>query len=571
MQAEPIAPLQSRRVLLCVCGGIAAYKSADLVRRLRDAIGRFADGAARADYDTAVDHSIVLEAMRAELGNADARAPFLSGGICFGRMVPMRLIPFRVVWLLGMEADAFPAREGRDPINRIANALATRERRTGDPSRRDADRYLFLQLFASAGRVLAMSWCGMDPRDNSRREPSTLVAELIDAAADYHAGDTDALREALVVRHALQPFSPAAFGAPHAGEHLPDAIEPRRFSYDARWRAASTESAGVADLPVFAPPTLWLPEPEGARHLSIDRLRRSMMRPHAVYLQEGLGLRLPEDEPPLAEHEPMGDPDALEQHALRHAVFDAWMRASGQPDAHALHARLLARALVPQGAEGRALVAEVLEYVAPFAELALAKGFGDAARRIPFAWESPAGALRGALEGAHRPGLLRVVLRADGIHGGHAVRHGLEALCAALVGQSLHELARPDKTSPPEWRVRKPIAEAKARKALDSLFAWQDAAVRTPLPFLPKSGHAYVQALAEKEPDAALRAARDTWMGTGWNSDLAEATATTRVALRGRDPFIDGDVEARTRFAALAEALFRTLDSGVPLPAEVLA
>ena len=37
MQVEPIAPLQSRHVLLCVCGGIAAYKSADLVRRLRDA------------------------------------------------------------------------------------------------------------------------------------------------------------------------------------------------------------------------------------------------------------------------------------------------------------------------------------------------------------------------------------------------------------------------------------------------------------------------------------------------------------------------------------------------------
>ena len=29
--------LRDRRVLLCVCGGIAAYKSADLVRRLRDA------------------------------------------------------------------------------------------------------------------------------------------------------------------------------------------------------------------------------------------------------------------------------------------------------------------------------------------------------------------------------------------------------------------------------------------------------------------------------------------------------------------------------------------------------
>lgn len=31
------APLSDRRLLLCVCGGIAAYKSAELVRRLRDA------------------------------------------------------------------------------------------------------------------------------------------------------------------------------------------------------------------------------------------------------------------------------------------------------------------------------------------------------------------------------------------------------------------------------------------------------------------------------------------------------------------------------------------------------
>ena len=30
-------PLHARRVLLCVCGGIAAYKAAELLRRLRDA------------------------------------------------------------------------------------------------------------------------------------------------------------------------------------------------------------------------------------------------------------------------------------------------------------------------------------------------------------------------------------------------------------------------------------------------------------------------------------------------------------------------------------------------------
>lgn len=33
----PSGALQGQRVLLCVCGGIAAYKAAELVRRLRDA------------------------------------------------------------------------------------------------------------------------------------------------------------------------------------------------------------------------------------------------------------------------------------------------------------------------------------------------------------------------------------------------------------------------------------------------------------------------------------------------------------------------------------------------------
>ena len=105
-----------------------------------------------------------LEQLQAELSAADARAPFLSGGICFGRMVPMRLIPFQVTCLLGLDEASFPARDVRDPLNRVVRALDTRERRTGDPSRRDADRYLFLQLFASTGRVLYLSWCGMDPR-----------------------------------------------------------------------------------------------------------------------------------------------------------------------------------------------------------------------------------------------------------------------------------------------------------------------------------------------------------------------------------------------------------------------
>ena len=371
------------------------------------------------------------------------------------------------------------------------------------------------------------------------------------------------------------------FRPPHSArrthaEALPDgdAIEPRRFSYDGRWQAASNETAGVDALPVFAAPDLWLPQRDGARApLSLDRLRRSLMRPHAVYLQEGLGLRLPEDEAPLAEHEPLGAPDALGQYALRHAVFDAWLRANGQPDAHALHARLLARALIAPGADGRAQVADLLEEIAPFAQMALDKGFGDPATRVPFAHDADAGALRGMLDGVHRPGVLRVVLRPSGMHGGHAVRHGLERLYASLLGLRYFELARPDKDEPPAWVERKAPTPKRAAATLDAFFAWHAAALRTPLVFLPKSGHCFFEVLQEKNNvEAATKVARDTWTGAKFEGGgLAEATPATRVALRGRDPFYDANPDALARFQLLSCAVFNALENATPLDREALA
>jgi exodeoxyribonuclease V gamma subunit len=188
--------------------------------------------------------------------------------------------------------------------------------------------------------------------------------------------------------------------------------------------------------------------------------------------------------------------------------------------------------------------------------------------------------LHGTLDGVHRPGLLRVVLRPDGLHGGHAVRHGLERLCASLLGLHFFELARPEKDAPPAWIEHKlPTREserkreqARAAATLDALFAWHDAALRTPQVFLPKSGHCFVQVLKAKDADAAITAARNTWMGTQYDGGgRAEATPATRVALRGRDPFYDSDEESLKRFAHLSVALFSALEDGEPLDAGVLA
>jgi exodeoxyribonuclease V gamma subunit len=119
----------------------------------------------------------------AVLAEADTRAPLLTGGISFGRMVPMRLLPFRAICVLGMNDGDYPRRDPAGGLNQLTAELGTDRRRGGDRSLRDDDRFLFLQLLASASDVFYLSVIGADARDGSAREPSVLVSDLLDVAA----------------------------------------------------------------------------------------------------------------------------------------------------------------------------------------------------------------------------------------------------------------------------------------------------------------------------------------------------------------------------------------------------
>ncbi|WP_242111662.1 exodeoxyribonuclease V subunit gamma [Luteimonas aquatica] len=550
--------------------------------RLRQAVAAFAAGAEEAEFAAPVAHALLRDRLLADLGAADARAPFLSGGVCFGRMVPMRLIPFRVICLLGLDdgdgasGGTFPARETRDPLNRIQQALETPQRRVGDPSRRDADRYLFLQLFNSAARVFYLSWVGFDARDGSAREPSTLVDELLETAARYHAGPADAVRRELVVRHALQPFSPAAFGAAHVDEREGDR---RRFSFDARWRIAAVEDEAVEGAstrtPVFADGVLPRASLQEARdEIDLEQLRRALARPQAAYLREGLGLRLAEDVPPLLEHEPLGLPDALQQHALRQGIFEHWLHAGAAPDPASLHAALVARARLAPGADGLATLALLIEAVRPFAEAALAAGFSGAGETARFAqpqWAlgaDGAARLRGSLAGRHPQGFLRAALNPGGLHGAHVLRHRLDALAAACLPEpaQVFELAIAGKGEGPRVAPL-PMPEPKqAARTLRALLALRARMLRAPLPFLPKSGYAFYGA---RDEAAGLNAARAQWLGNGFGIP-GEADAATQLALRGRDPFADADAQALQAFVGISRALFGALIDGDSAGVEAL-
>jgi exodeoxyribonuclease V gamma subunit len=168
---------------------------------LRGAIDALDRAAAIAAFRQPVSLELARSALEREL-QVPGRG-FLSGGVTFCAMVPMRSLPFDVVCLIGMGDDAFPRQQRPYGFD-----LMVGDPRRGDPSRRDDDRYLFLESLLYAKRCLYLSYCGQDQRDNSGRPPSVLVTELMDyIERGYRTQDGGNAVAQILLRHPLQPFS----------------------------------------------------------------------------------------------------------------------------------------------------------------------------------------------------------------------------------------------------------------------------------------------------------------------------------------------------------------------------
>ena len=531
--------------------------------RLRTLVDDFAATAARAGYEDTVP----AEAVRAHFGRvlreADTRAPLLTGGVSVGRMVPMRLLPFRVICVLGMNDGDFPRREPAAGLNRLTAELGSERRRPGDRSTREDDRFLFLQLFAAAQDVFYVSWQGADPRDGSAREPSVLVSELIAVAAAQHAPQSAAAGQ-LVVQHPLQPFSPEAFGAGDDDGGGMAAVEPRRFSYRAHWREAAV--AGLAPGREALAPWITAPlEPRGDTEeqadeggLPIAALRRFLLQPAEALLQQRLGLRLDPIEGRGEDVEPLVAPGrGLERSLLQRAVFDALLQGG---DEERICAGLRARAMLAAGASGRRMFAEVREQVAEYVEAF--ERWRDGAEPRSLQVEATVDGLRvhGQLTDVYPHGIARV--RFDEQSGPGAIRAGLDWLLASAAGTGLDlvqfHLVKGAGVGP---HVRPALDPCKARDALRRLLQLRGQGLREPLPFAPYSSWDYYQAATGErgslEKGAAAAAKR--WRGAGRGFAEGEGAAF-QLALRGRDPFA-GDEEL-VRFADVAMAVFSALEAG---------
>lgn len=147
-------------------------------------------------FDVFRQHYIQTLAGETRAGN------FMSGGVTFCSLIPMRSIPFRVVCLLGLNYDKFPRKEMKLSFN-----IMERRRMKGDRNVKENDKHLFLETLLSAGNNLYISYVGRNQKDNSVLPPSALVDELIDYVAEgLSSADAGAVK-ALVRTHPLHGFS----------------------------------------------------------------------------------------------------------------------------------------------------------------------------------------------------------------------------------------------------------------------------------------------------------------------------------------------------------------------------
>jgi exodeoxyribonuclease V gamma subunit len=217
-----------------------------------------------AKFNRSVTLDFVTAWFEAQLNRPNPAMRFINGGITFSTLTPMRSIPFKMVCLVGMNESDFPRRDAVHPFDLMMNEPA----RIGDRSRRDDDRYLFLEALLSARDRLHISYCGRGIRDNELKPPSVLVNELLDYCEAVFGQQT-------VFDHPLQPFSQRYFQ------------DPLIQSFENHWRIDPAPQSN--DLPGLAEITSNEPIPTT---LSVETLSRFLQNPARYFFESRLNINL---------------------------------------------------------------------------------------------------------------------------------------------------------------------------------------------------------------------------------------------------------------------------------------
>jgi len=537
-----------------------------------------------AGFDSPVRFEAVRERVRGALEAAPPAQGFLSGGVTFCELVPLRAIPFRMVAILGLGDADFP--RGRPAPG---YDLMARDPRPGDRSPRQDDRHLFLEALLSARDRLILTVPGRDLRDGSHRPASVVISELLDAlesgfrlapptssepqSAEAHPEEPSTLRDWLVVEHPLQGFSARYFEAD--GDSRLRGGDREAFEGALARRELLLASETVprrflgAPLPPRLPPAS-PPAPE-LRTLELPALCERILRSTRHFARERLGLRMPRPESAVGDADPFVV-TGLDRYQLGSTLLDHLQAGASVEEAER---RLRASVLLPVGVPGRlaarALRVEVEEL------LRLARPYREGERledpsfelRLEGIGEQAPARIRGRLDDLWPAGRTRIDFVRIGGSGELElwIRHLV--LCALVeegLGCGLRSVlvGRPASGSTGKRIVAFGPVEG-AREQLAMLFEWAWSVESAPLPFFPRSSRRYAEAESKSGLELAWREAagellgRETSSRDGPSAELERDLESQRI-WEGRSPLERlADAPLLFEFDELARRFFEPL------------
>ena len=490
---------------------------------IRDAIMAFTQHVQLAEFDQPISLQVFKTSLQQQLSASSGMSGFFAGGVTFCTLVPMRSIPFRIVCLIGMNSDSYPR-----PQQHADFDLLTKYFRKGDRSRRQDDRYLFLEAILSVRDYLYLSYVGNDIRDNSIIPPAVLVSELLDViAAGFTVADKQTtIRDHVVTRHPLQAFSSRYF----------DNSDQRLFSYSQELADNSRQAAQQRqDPPSFVNSALPITDTSW-QQVQLTQLHEFFRNPASYWLRHRLAIQLASGTDILLDHEPFVL-DGLDSYRLRCDLLELHLQNHTSVHAQAL---LRGGGRLPHGQVGENIFEREWRGVELFAKRLqrfLPKRFLEPidTEHTLADWQ-----LYGRLEQLIEQGYF-------GYRFGKISPHDYLQL---WLQHLLLNLTAPTGINPiSHWLgqdqevILQPMTAPQAQKYLTTLLELYWQGLSQPLRFFPKSAFAYQDALRNKKSrtPAAIKA-RQTWEG----NDLYPGEADDpyyQLAFRGQQP-LDATFEA---------------------------
>nr|WP_136249639.1 exodeoxyribonuclease V subunit gamma [Ningiella ruwaisensis] len=169
---------------------------------LSRAFKAISENALLADFDNKISLSELKLALQQGLSIPETKSGFMAGKITFCSMMPLRTIPFKIVAILGLNQNSFPRHAYPSELDLMAKASG----RVGDRSRRNDDRYLFLEALISARKHLYLSYQHRNVQTNAKQSPSLVLQELV-SHCHKHYGE----QSIRIIEHPLHAFSLKAF------------------------------------------------------------------------------------------------------------------------------------------------------------------------------------------------------------------------------------------------------------------------------------------------------------------------------------------------------------------------